>query len=57
MTFTRNTLGVLQQLIATNRIGVYDNNADASYQALVQARTEVDAAIHEMQMIQSGGNA
>ena len=57
MTFTRNTLGVLQQLIATNRIGVYDNNADASYQALVQARTEVDAAIREMQMIQSGGNA
>jgi hypothetical protein len=57
MTFTRNTLAVIQQLLATNRIGVYDNNADASYQALVQARTEVDAAIREIQMSQPAGNA
>jgi hypothetical protein len=51
MTFTKNTLAVIQQLLATTKVGVYDQNADASYQALMTARTEVDAAIRELTQV------
>jgi len=48
MTFSKNTLAIIQQLLAGNKVGVYDQNADANYSALMTARTEVDAAIREL---------
>jgi hypothetical protein len=48
MTFSRQTLAVFQNLLATTRVSVLDNNADVSFQQLIVARNELTEAIREI---------
>ena len=48
MNFTRQTLAVFQNLLATTRVSVLDNNADVSFKQLIDARNELNEAIREL---------
>ena len=48
MQFSRQTLAVFQNLLATTRISVLDNNAYVSFQQLIVARNELMEAIKEI---------
>ena len=47
MTFSKQTLSVFQNLLATTRISVLDQNADISFKQLLDARNELNEAIKE----------
>lgn len=49
MKFSAQTLAVFQQLLAFNKVGVYDNGSRTSFEQLMQARVELDQAIADAQ--------
>lgn len=49
MKFSLQTLAVFQQLLAQNKVGVYDNGSRTAFEQLMQARVELDQAIADAQ--------
>ena len=47
MTFSKQTLAMFQNLLATTRVSVLDQNADISFKQLLDARNELNEAIKE----------
>ena len=52
MNFSKQTLAVFQNLLATTRVSVLDNNADIVFKQLLDARNELNEAIKEISLPQ-----